>query len=174
MQKLNRRQFVQSSVATCLLGVVELHPTASIGETSASGRSYRFTGANYVWEWFEEHDQFRILNQSAEVITRGPLQPVLILQKQGEATRHALAGKLLNHHAETDRASWSYGDEARSAKLTVALRFDPNGFWMEPIEYELSSDEDVVSLHWFAVSAGDAVRPSLGADNLVLPGICEG
>ena len=173
MPKLNRRQFVQSTVATCLVGAVDLNPIPALAQTDKAGRSYSFQGENYAWEWSEDHDQFRILNQSAEVLMRGPLQPVLVLQRKGQSVRRALAGKLQNHNAETNRASWSYGDDAGAAKLTVVLRFEPAGFWMEPVESELSTDEDLVGLHLFAMPGNDQATPALLIDDLVLPGICE-
>src|SRR5208282_619483 len=58
-------------------------------------------------------------------------------------------------------------------KLSVAWRFDENGLWIEPVIYESSVGEDVVSLDLFAESAGDAATPSLETYGLVLPGICE-
>ncbi|MGH9453978.1 MAG: TIM-barrel domain-containing protein, partial [Terriglobia bacterium] len=51
--------------------------------------------------------------------------------------------------------------------------FDERGAWVEPVTYETSAAEDVVSLNLFAHSSGDTAKPSLETSALVLPGICE-
>ena len=55
----------------------------------------------------------------------------------------------------------------------MAWRFDEHGPWVEPVIYQTTAAEDVVSLHYFAEADGDHVKPSLEVNNLVLPGISE-
>ena len=87
----------------------------------------------------------------------------------GASSRAALA----SHEIQGNRVTWTYEGVNNSAKLSVAWRFDEHGPWMEPVIYQTTAAEDVVSLHYFAEADGDHVKPSLEVNNLVLPGISE-
>jgi len=175
MTALNRREFIQISAATLLLNKLRMEgasgPPARISE---SGKAVRAEGANYVWEWSQETDRFRILDLQGRVLASGALQPAVVVQPAGQkAAERSTAGRLAGHAVEGSRVSWTYKGVNNSATLSVAWRFDEHGPWVEPVIYETTTAEDVVSLHYFAEADGDRVKPSLEANNLVLPGISE-
>jgi hypothetical protein len=170
---LDRRQFLQTTAASCLLGTMRLGAEAP-PEIHDSGQSLTFEGKNYRWEWTAANDRFRVLDAHGRVLASGPIQPAVIVRQVGQsAERRATAGKLESRQVHENRAVWSYTGMNGSGKLTVAWRFDENGIWIEPVTYESSVREDVVSLNLFAEAAGDVAKPSLETTGLVLPGICE-
>ncbi|HTS69112.1 MAG TPA: hypothetical protein VMO17_09010 [Terriglobia bacterium] len=173
MNNLDRRQFLQTTAASCLLGTLGLGASAR-PEVRESGQSLTYEGKNYRWEWSAANDRFRILDLHGRVLASGPLQPAVMVKQVGQgAERRATAGKIGRHEVQGNRAVWSYVDVNGSGKLTLAWRFDENGLWIEPVTYESPIREDVVSLNLFAEPAGDAAKPSLEISGLVLPGICE-
>lgn len=99
--------------------------------------------------------------------------PVVVVQRDGQNRRRAIAGKLENHRIEGNRAVWTYAGVNGSRRLTVTWRFEENGLWIEPVTYESSANDDIVSLNLFALRADDSAKPALDTDDLVLPGICE-
>ncbi len=173
MNGLDRRQFLQSAAASCLLGTMGLKASGS-PEIRESGQSLRFEGTHYTWEWSAENDRFRILDQRGRLVVSGPVQPAVLVQRHGQSpNRVATTGKLQSHKVDGNRAELTYTNVNGSGKLSVAWRFDEDGLWMEPVVYESSAGEDAISLNLFAVGARDAVTPALETHCLVLPGICE-
>jgi len=172
---LNRRQFLQSTAASYVLTSFGLRAETNSSKFVESDNAVKFRGINYLWEWSAETDEFRILNQRSEVIARGPLQPVVLVQSRLNQTRRAVTGKLVHHKAEEDRAVWTYAHANANggSRVTVAWRFSDRGAWKEPITYESAAEEDIVSVHWFAETKDDLPHPGLRTANLVLPGICE-
>ena len=170
---INRRHFLQTGAASCLAAALPFKTSADSSQILDSEQSFRFEGSNYIFEWTADKDRFRILNRAQQVITAGPVQPVVIVQPAGQAARRAIAGKLESHQVDGNRVVWTYAKVNGSARLTVTWRFDNNGLWIEPVSYESSAGEDVVSLNLFAESVGDSVSPALATTTLVLPGICE-
>jgi hypothetical protein len=175
MTGLNRRKFIQVSAATFFLNKLRMEgasgPPARITE---SGKSVRAEGANYVWEWSQETDRFRILDPQGRELAASALQPVVVVQPVGQrGVRRFVAGRLASHEVQGNRVIWTYEGVNNSAKVTVVWRFDEHGPWMEPVIYQTTAAEDVVSLHYFAEPDGDRVKPSLESSNLVLPGISE-
>ncbi len=170
---INRRLFLQTSAASCLVSALPFKTSADAAQTSEPKQSFRFEGSNYVFEWSSGTDHFRILNHAQEVITSGPVQPIVIVQSPGQTVRRATSGKLESHHVDGDRVIWTYFNVNGSSRLSVAWRFEASGFWMEPATYESSAKEDIVSFNLFAASAGDCGAPALSTPILVVPGICE-
>ncbi len=165
----NRRQFLIATAASSLYSVLPLEAQTSTIKILKSGTSLKFSGRNYFWEWSAEGDHFRLLDQEAGEILNAPMQPVIVVQ-QNDA-RKALAGKLQDHRLEQDRAIWSYACDAGTT--TVTWRFDDNGIWIEPIVFESTSNADIVSCHLFSTADGDAAKPALTTDYLVIPGNSE-
>ena len=100
------------------------------------------------------------------------LQPALVVQRSGQNTKRlATPGTLAKHEVQGNRAVWTYVNVNGSGKLSVAWRFDQRGLWIEPVTYESSVNEDVVSLNLFAEGAGETVRPGLESQTLVIPGL---
>ena len=166
MTGLNRRKFIQVSAASLLLTRLNLNATPGPpAHISESGKTLRAEGANYIWEWSQETDRFRILDQEGHVLALSPLQPVVVVQPVGQkGARRSVAGHLASHEVEGNRIIWTYEGVNNSAKLTVAWRFDEHGPWMEPVIYQTTAAEDVVSLHYFAEADGDQVKPSLESE----------
>ncbi|HMD83261.1 MAG TPA: hypothetical protein VKO18_01015 [Terriglobia bacterium] len=173
MNNLDRRQFLQTSAASCLFGTLRLG-ALGLPQIRESGQSLTFEGKNYRWEWSAENDRFRILDLHGRVVASGPVQPAVIVRQLGQsADRHSTPGKFESHEVQGNRAVWTYTSVNGSGKLSVAWRFDENGLWMERVSYESSVREDVISLNLFAEGGGDAARPLLEVSEFVLPGICE-
>jgi hypothetical protein len=175
MPNWNRREFIQISAASLFLNKLRTegisNPPALISE---SGKTVRVKGANYAWEWSQETDRFRILDRQGNLLASSVLQPPVVVQPVGEkGGRRSIAGRLATHKVEGNRLSWTYEAVNDSSKVTVAWRFDEHGPWMEPVIYQTTTAEDVVSLHYFAQADRDHVKPSLGVYNLVLPGISQ-
>ncbi len=171
---INRRHFLQTGAASCLAAALPFKTSADSSHILDSEHSFRFEGSSYIFEWTADKDRFRILNRAQQLITTGPVQPVIIVQPVGQAARRAIAGKLESHQVQGNQVVWTYSKVNGSGSLTVAWRFDNNCLWMEPVIYESSVSEDIVSLNLFAEASGDNAKPGLETSVLVLPGICEG
>jgi len=175
MTGLNRRKFMQLSAASFLVN--KLHLAAASGppaRISESGKTVRAEGANYVWEWSQETDRFRVLDKQGRVLASSALQPAIVVQPVGQkGARRSIAGRLAGHELQGNRVSWTYEGVNNSATLSVAWRFAEQGPWVEPVIYQTTAAEDVVSLHYFAEADGGHVKPCLEVNNLVLPGISE-
>jgi len=173
MINFDRRQFLQTSAASCFLGTLRLG-ALGLPEIRESGQSLTFEGKNYRWEWSAANDRFRILDLHGREVASGPVQPAVLVRQLGQsADRRSTPGKLASHEVQGNRAVWTYIGVNGSGKLSVAWRFDENGLWMEPVSYESAVREDVVSLNLFADGGGDVAKPSLEISGFVLPGICE-
>jgi hypothetical protein len=133
-----------------------------------------FEGKNYRWEWSAANDRFRVLDLHGRLLAGGPLQPAVIVKRLGQSKdRRSTPGKPEGQEIQGNRAVWTYAGVNGSAKLTSAWRFEGKGLWIEPVTYESSVREDIVSLNLIAEGGEDAVKPSLETSDLVLPGICE-
>ena len=170
---MNRRQFLQNTAATCLVVTLGLDAETQSPKLLDSSQSFKFTGNRYAWDWSAATDRFRILDQLGRVITSGPLQPSVIVQSRGQTTRRAVAGKLAHHEVQGNRATWTYANVNGSGTIAVAWRFEDDALWLEPVIYESSADEDIVSLNLFADAGGASANSALRTVHLVLPGISE-
>ncbi|MGH9397133.1 MAG: TIM-barrel domain-containing protein [Terriglobia bacterium] len=174
MKNIDRRQFFQATAASYLLGSLASRASSAPSKITEKGTLLTVEQPGYTWEWSREDDRFRILDQQGRPITSGPIQPALIVQDVGQsASRRSTAAKLESHQVQGNRVVWTYGNVNGSGKLSVAWHFDERGPWIEPATYETTAAEDVISLNLFADCTGNAARPSLETNALVLPGICE-
>jgi hypothetical protein len=171
LKKLGRRQFIQAGAASCLLAPLWLDAETHSLNILESGKSLKFEGRNYIWDWSEENDHFRVLDQQNHVIASGPLQPVVIVRRSGGTKPVATPGTLVGREVLGNRVRWNYVNVNGSGKLSVTWRFDPDGCWLEPVMYESSTTEDVISLSLFAEGAGDTARPALAVQTMVIPGM---
>ena len=172
MKKLDRRQFIQASAASCLFAPFWLNAETKVGNMFESEKTLRFQGDNYTWRWSAEDDRFRVLNQRGAVIAEGPLQPAIVVQRGGKGTKWlATPGKFDKYEVHGNRVVWNYLNVNGTGKLSVAWHFDQHGIWLEPVTYESSTIEDVVSLNIFAEGAGETVRPALDVQTMVVPGM---
>lgn len=178
MQDTNRRQFLQIMGASSILGGVGAKAAAQLPLTPATVREannkLRVEQPAYVWEWSPENDRFRLIDQRGNVIASGPLQPAIVVQPAEQAKKwKSSAGKLESHEASGNQVQWTYSGVNGSSKLTTVWRFYERSLRIEPVTYEATAAEDVVSMSLFAVGAGEAAKASLETEFLLLPGICE-
>ncbi len=175
MTHFNRRQFMQASAATLFfsgarLGAVSANPA----RINQSGKNIRVEGENYNWEWSGESDRFRFIDKQGRVMVEGTLQPAIIVQPVGpHATRRCTSGKVAKWELKGNRLGVTYEGVNGASSISVGWQFDGDGAWLDPVSYESSIAEDVVSLHYFAQGTGEAAQPALEHNFLVHPGISE-
>lgn len=178
MTSTNRRQFLQIMAASSLLGGAGAKATDELPLTPATlseaNNVIRVEQPDYIWEWSPANDRFRLLDQKGNVIAGGPLQPAVVVQPVGQAKgRKCIAGKLESHQVNGNQITCTYSSVNGSGRVTTAWRFYERNLWIEPVTYETTAAEDVISLNLFAEGVGSAAKSSLEANSLVLPGICE-
>ncbi len=172
LKKFDRRQFIRASAASCLVAPFWLNADSRVPNIVELGKSLKFETENYSWRWSAEDDHFSVLNQQGIVIVSAPLQPVVVVQRAGKGAKWlAMPGKFDKYEVQGARVIWTYVNVNGSGKLSVAWHFDQHGLWIEPITYESSANEDVVSVNLFAEGAGDSVRPALAVQTMVVPGM---
>ena len=173
MANWNRREFIQASLAACFLETLKLEAApASRAEITHKGGTVQARGKDYTWEWSQEKDEFRLLDQRGLLIAGGQLQPAVLVQPEGKGhARRCTSGMPVGFYLHDDIVSVQYEGVNGSAQLAVNWRFDDEGMWLEPIRYETPVAENVVSLHYFAQGMGEGPRPSLTSDYVVLPGM---
>ena len=170
-----RREFIQAAAASYFLSTVRLkgeNTPADKARVEAAGGIVRAKGKEYSWEWSQEKDQFRLLDNRGLVIASAKLQPAVVVQPNGQSgVRHGSAGKPAGHDVHDNAVSIRYEGLNGSAKLTMTWRFDDDGMWLEPFHYESAASDDVVSLHYFAAAAGGRPKPTMTSDYLLVPGL---
>ena len=177
MSQFDRRQFLEISAAALLAAG---NMDAKAEETSAvkivSGdASLRVTGANYTWEWNQADDRFRLLDSKGLLMTSSRLQPVVVVSSTGSAgRRRAEPGKLVSHEARSGNAIFHYDGVNGQARLSVTWKFSDRAIRVEPVVYESSAAEDIVSVHYFAEAREDRPVAALRSSFFVHPGITEG
>ena len=94
LHMVNRRKFLQASAASFLLqtsgATTEADTRVRVQETV---KSVRAEGNEYVWEWSQETDQFRLLDRWGLTIADGTLQPAVLVQPQGKPGARCLSGQ---------------------------------------------------------------------------------
>ena len=175
MDNFNRRRFIQASVASLLMGGMRMSAsTANPAAVHESGKQVGAEGEAYNWEWSGENDRFRFIDKKGRVMAEGPLQPAVIVQTVGQHGIHRCSlGKVARWDVKGNCLTVEYEAVNGSAKATLAWRFDGDGAWLDPVDYESSMSEDVVALHYFAQGTGAAAKPALEHNFLVHPGISE-
>ncbi len=171
---MNRRTFFQlSSAALWAASSDKGFADAPAPAISSQGGSVRVTGANYSWEYTQVDDTFSLRDRKKRLIVSGTVPPAVVVTR--ESTRKVcVPGRSTGHHVDRDRVTFTYEGVNGSARLSVTWRFAAAGIFIEPVLYETSVKEDIVSLHYFARAASPDVQPSLHATYLVVPGISEG
>ncbi len=173
---MKRRTFLQLSSAALITSATR----KALANTSAvslhdSSESLRADGPNYSWEYSLSEDKFRLLDSKKRLIVEGKVQPTIMSSPVAvPSARQCSKGKLAQHHIDGDRITLQYEGVNGSARCSITWRFDDNGAWIEPIAYESSTPEDIVSLHYFAECNGKEATSTLHSTYLVVPGISEG
>jgi hypothetical protein len=176
MANWNRREFIQASLASYFLHAANMESAPRADATvTKTGGIVQARGKDYTWEWVEATDQFRLLDNQGLVIASGTLQPAVVVQATGQAgARRCAAGKSAGYDVRGNAVTVHYEGVNGSAKISIAWRFEDDGFWLEPVVYDSAAREDLASLAYFAEGVGERAAPSLSADYFVIPGISEG
>ncbi len=176
MSTLNRRTFVQLSTGALLAGASSKLPGQSRPATiSSTDQSVTVEGPNYSWNYSQSDGKFYLRDSKKRLMASGALQPAIVVAPaENAALRQSTAGKAAGHYVEGDRVRFDYEGVNGTSRLSITWRFDEHGLWIEPIAYQASTAQDVVSLRYFADASGTAATPSLHANFLVIPGISEG
>ena len=175
MLDLNRRTFMQLS-SGAVLGAASSRVLSLSGTPAISNQSgtIRVTGANFIWEYTQQDDTFKLRDARNLVMVSGRMQPgVVVASANQPAQRQCNPGKPSAPRSEGDRVMVDYEGVNGTGRVSVTWRFDEHGIWTEPIIYEASSGQDVVSLHYFADVKASVPIPALHASFLVVPGISE-
>ena len=176
MDTWNRRKFVQLSTGALLTAANPrlLGNTQSPSISSPDG-FVRVSGPNYSWEYSQADDKFSLRDSRNRLIVSGILQPaVVVAPAQNPSLRQCARGRATGHHIEAGRVTFEYEGVNGSARLSVPWRFDEHGIWSDPIVYQATSTEEIVSLHYFSEVSGTNPIPSLHSSYWVVPGISEG
>jgi hypothetical protein len=175
MLSLNRRTFVQLS-SGAVLGAASsrVFSFSDMPSISSQVGAVRVTGTNYAWEYSQSDDTFKLRDSKNRLIVSGKMQPAVVVASAGEPTqRQCTLGQPSAPRTEKGRVTVDYEGVNGTGKLSVTWRFDEQGIWTEPIVHEASTDQDVVSLHYFSDVKDGKPVPSLHASFLVVPGISE-
>jgi hypothetical protein len=173
---LNRRTFVHLSTGA-LLGSTSsrLFGNTEAPSITRQGGEVRVEGSNYIWEYSEASDTFRLRDSKKRLIVSGKLQPaVIVCPTQDPLRRQCSPGKAAIYQTDRDRVTIQYEKVNGAATVSVTWRFDEHGIWVDPIIYDTPSVEDIVSLHYFSEADGATSNAALHATYLVVPGISEG
>lgn len=166
----NRREFFYLSASPLLAARTG---TSAAVKVTDSGDAIRVKAAKYAFEWTRATDALKLSDSKGRVITNGKLQPAVLVQALGGTTRKATSGKVAEARVTGNRLDVRYDGVNGWSRVSLALVFDDDAFWMEPVTYESASPEDIVSLHYCAEGAGEEARPTLTCTHYSIPGICE-
>ena len=176
MSSLNRRTFLQFSTGAMLTAASnKLFGDASSPAVSQRDGRIQVQGQNYFWEYREADDIFELRDAKHRLIVRGTLQPAVVVAPASDpAQRRSQPGKPGSPQIDSGRVTFTYTTVNGAAQLSLSLRFAAQHIWIDPVVYQTSAQEDIVSLHYFASSTGAETKPLLHASYWVVPGISEG
>ncbi len=176
MATLNRRTFVHISTGALLASASSrLFGNTEAPSITRQGGEVRVEGYNYIWEYSEASDTFRLRDSKKRLIVSGKMQPaVIVCPTQEPLRRQCSPGKATIHQTDRDHVTIQYEKVNGAATVSVTWRFDEHGIWVDPIIYDTPSAEDIVSLHYFREADGATSNAALHATYLVVPGISEG
>ena len=175
MVPFDRRRFLQYSAGSFFLKdlMADSGPARPAPIQEQAG-VVRVDISRFHWEWSKETDEFRLTDPYGLPVANGKMQPAVVVEPVGQkGVRRCVSGKVASHEVRDNTLTIRYDGVNGAGKLTLTWRFDDEGFWLEPLEYESTAAEDVVSFHFFAEGTGDAARPALGSNFLAHPGASE-
>lgn len=171
---LDRRHFLQLSTTPLFVAALSRRASAAVSvNITENGNGIRVQGKTYSWEYSPRNDLFRLLDMQGRIVTTGPLQPAVIASSPANPRGHCSQGRFHSKSVNGNRLAVMYDGVNETGKITIAWRFDEEGLWFEPVIYETSVSEDVVSLHYFSKAKGETADPALHHTYLVQPGISE-
>ncbi len=176
MNKFNRRTFVQLSAGALLSSAsIKLNAVSGSSRIIVADGTVRVQGDNYVWQHEQADDRFTLFDTRQRVIVSGKHQPAVVVAPAGQPTQRTwIPGNALAPRIEANKIIFTYEGVNGGGRTSISWRFDEHGIWMDPILYESTTKEDIVSLHYFS-EMDDAKRlPSLHPSFLVVPGVISG
>ncbi len=176
MSPLNRRAFVQLSTGAVLTSAAAKLVAKSVAPsiTNDAGK-IRVKGAAYAWEYKQADDSFQLFDSKSRFIVGGKLQPsVVVAPSATPDARVCMPGNVAAPRIDGNKISFVYEGVNGTSRLSIAWRFDEEGIWTDPIEYDSQASEDIVSVHYFTQSDGVKHTPSLFSTYFVVPGISAG
>jgi hypothetical protein len=173
---LSRRTFVHLSTGALLASASSrLFGNTDAPSITRQGGEVRVEGSNYIWEYSEASDTFRLRDSKKRLIVSGKLQPaVIVCPTQDPLRRQCSPGNARIHQTDRDHVTIQYEKVNGAATVSVTWRFDEHSIWVDPIIYDTPSAEDIVSLYYFSEANGATSKAALHATYLVVPGISEG
>lgn len=172
MSQLTRRSFLELSTAAFIAAQSRIgHAQSSAPSISDTAQALSIKTGHYTFSYTKKNDYFSVTGSNGLRIAYGPLQPAVMVMRGTE--RICEKGKAKGPHVEGNRVTFAYHDVNGSGRITFSMRFEEEGFWMDPIAYEDSADGDVVSLHYFANTKDNQVEPRFRSTYVTLPGIAE-
>lgn len=176
MTTLSRRTFVHLSTGALLASASSrLFGNTDAPSITRQGGEVRVEGSNYIWEYSEASDTFRLRDSKKRLIVSGKLQPaVIVCPTQDPLRRQCSPGNARIHQTDRDHVTIQYEKVNGAATVSVTWRFDEHSIWVDPIIYDTPSAEDIVSLYYFSEANGATSKAALHATYLVVPGISEG
>jgi hypothetical protein len=175
MAHWTRRSFIECSAAAfaaaCAKPVLAAAAKPSVALTHDS---LQIRASRYSFSWSWTTDAFTVDDASGKRIAWGPLQPaVLTASAEDPAKQRCSPGQAGVPTIHQNRIEITYSGVNEGARLTLVLRFDDSGFWMEPVLYESPAADDIVSLHYFCKPEAQLLLPALRASHITAPGIAE-
>ena len=173
---MNRRTFVQLSTGALLSAASSqlLADAPAAPAISSQAGTVHVSGANYSWEYSSADDKFSLRDLHKRLIVTGRLQPAVVVADAADSShKKCVQGKLAGSQIDADRVTFTYEAVNGSSRLLVTWRFDSHGIWTEPVIYETTAQEDVISLHYFSEVSDPNTKPSLHATYLVVPGLSD-
>jgi hypothetical protein len=173
--ELNRRAFVKLSTGAALAaGSGRLLAGAAKPTIYAQGGSVKVAGPNYSWEYSRDGDRFTLRDSQDRAIATGKLQAAVVVAPADQpSARLCTPGTVSGYQVDGSRVTFSYEKVNGSGRLSIAWRFDEHGIWTEPVVYEASTPQEIVSFHYFA-DGSEKRLPGLYATYYVVPGALSG
>jgi hypothetical protein len=173
--RVNRRTFVQLSAGALLTSASGKALASDLPAISSENGHIRVQGPNYCWQYSVTEDRFTLLDSKQRNIVSGKMQPAVVVAPiDHPGQRHSNPGKGLSPQIEKGKATFTYEGVNGNARLSISWRFDINGIWTDPVFYESTLQEEIVSLHYFVESIDEQITPSLHPTFLIVPGIVSG
>jgi hypothetical protein len=171
---LDRRRFLQLSATPFVVaGLSRRARGAQAASITENANGVRVQGKTYSWEYSPHSDLFRLFDTRGRIVTTGSLQPAIVVSSPSDQHGACSPGRFNSKSVAGNRLAVTYDGVNQGGKTIVTWRFDEEGFWFEPVIYETTASEDVVSLHYFSRAKGETADPALQHTYLVNPGISE-
>jgi hypothetical protein len=173
--RVNRRTFVQLSAGALLTSASAKVLASNLPAVTNENGQIRVQGSHYFWQYSVTEDRFTLFDSKHRTIVSGKMQPAIVVAaSDNPAQRLSTPGKALPPQIDKAKVTFAYKGVNSNARVSITWRFDANGIWTDPVLYESTMREEIVSLHYFVESADDQITPSLHPTYLIVPGIVSG